>query len=75
MEECLICIDPKWPQNKLTKSYFGDISANNKCRIMVLVSNHMFLGVKESDEHRIKHLRPSLDNINGIFVNDECRFA
>ena len=38
---------------------------------MILVSNHMFFGVKESDEHIIKNLRPFLtvsDNINEIVV-------
>ena len=34
----------KMAAKKLIKFYFGDISANNQCRIMILVADHMFLG-------------------------------
>ena len=54
------------------ESYFGYISAKNQCRIMILVSA---FGVKESDEHIIKHLGSSFDNIYGIVVDDERRIA
>ena len=42
VEDCLICLNRRWPPSKLTKSNFDDISGYNRCRIAILVSTPRF---------------------------------
>ena len=68
MEQCLICINPKWPPWKLTESFFGDISANNQWRIMIFVSKLMFL--EESNDYSVEHPGHPVNTTNQNILYD-----